>query len=280
MIYQYRHNSQIYFIKGPISIIKNIYIPNQYWKKILLPLVISIHTFTKRGVSLSNNIVRLIEEANLGHYVIKINKESSLIYGVSSDKTKVVFKQNISKSVLYTELAGYKKYKEAGFCAPEIGLKSIGEMHFLQISYIEGNPLKRNICINEILNLLTVLSRKTMVVHNGIKKCLSHGDLACWNIVMRRSDETLVLLDWEFSNMRSIGYDIVFYFINHAVVFDRKISDETLKNSKYYYGQLHSALQLGEDEYMYQECLTSILSFYDENGRGNDKILLERCLAC
>jgi aminoglycoside phosphotransferase len=161
----------------------------------------------------------LINTAELNNMIYQINtgtsgeEQKTTIYAYSANGTEYFIKGGKSKAACnLIENEALILNKISSFIdVPKVEqfVKTNG-LTILMTEAIKAKKITDTKIDLAILQYIVKVSEIELTRRNGYIYCFSHGDCCPWNL-LKREDESLVLIDWELAGMKPLGYDLLTY---------------------------------------------------------------------
>src|SRR5690606_12009064 len=140
----------------------------------------------------------------------------------------------------------------------------------LTTELIVGEKFKLTKLNNRVFGLLSVLPSIYPNKDNGTIEVFSHGDFCPWNILIDKQQD-IVLIDWEMSGYKPLGYDLFTYiFQTNFLLHPKKEVNDIVSENKTYIDKYFERYKVNYREYLIQ---FASLKVKDEENKANSKLL-------
>lgn len=236
------NNPQFFFPKKNFREYKKYYKPFSLKSKVFWHLYSNSYTIrfffktTEENIPLPiNEIKKIINLKNATYFynigsagieqkatIISKNKQQQKFLKFAQKQKAIKLVENEIK--ILKKLENNNTYK-----VPKVlKAKTTDNLSYVLTEVIEGNKVNFTSLNNKVFQFLINLTKQ-----NKFDKFFTHGDFCPWNMLLLENGE-LVLIDWEMSGYKEVGYDLfTFIFQTNFLLFPHKsIHTILLENKK------------------------------------------------
>jgi predicted Ser/Thr protein kinase len=237
------NNPQFYFQSNGFKQLKKFYKPYSLKSKVFW-FIYCNSIFIRNKFSVKGSQIPL----PINHIKQILNPEKSVVFlnlGTSGEEQKATIialneKQNLFLKYANSELAitlveneatTLKNLELKKICSAKLlNFEKGNNYAFLLTEVINGNKFTQTKLNEKLMTLLLDVNNCFPSVNNNLIQVFSHGDFCPWNLLIT-NDQKLVLIDWEKSEFKTLGYDLFTFIFQTSFLLNPKDSVSKIINN-------------------------------------------------